>query len=200
MNKLLFDLDPDFESTYRKIPGLSMVERLITDVEHDQLVEQIDSEVWSNELKRRVQHYGYKYSYKSRSITADMAAAPLPDWAVDVATKLVELGIFEYQPDQLIVNEYLPGQGIAPHIDCEPCFSDTIVSLSLGSTAMMRFDEKDGSKTIQVPLKRRCAVVLEHDARYLWYHSIPARKSDIIDGIRVARTRRISLTFRNVIL
>ncbi|WP_231289239.1 hypothetical protein [Rickettsia bellii] len=34
--------------------------------------------------------------------------------------------IFHEIPDQVIINEYMPGQGIAPHTDCIPCFSDTI--------------------------------------------------------------------------
>ena len=42
-------------------------------------------------------------------------------------------------PDQLIVNEYQPGQGISAHIDCEPCFKNTIVTVSLGSVYEMDF-------------------------------------------------------------
>ena len=42
-------------------------------------------------------------------------------------------------------------------------------------------------------------LVLRGEARYHWRHSIPARKTDVIDGVRVARTRRVSVTFRCVI-
>ncbi len=44
--------------------------------------------------------------------------------------------------DQLIVNEYQPGQGISPHIDNKTLFSDIIVSLSLGSNAVMIFEKQ----------------------------------------------------------
>jgi hypothetical protein len=42
----------------------------------------------------------------------------------------------------------------------------------------------------------------DHDrlgARYEWTHEIPTRRSDAIDGERLPRGRRISLTFRKVI-
>lgn len=40
--------------------------------------------------------------------------------------------------------EYKPGQGISPHID-HIKFGPVIVSLSLGSDIVMRFQTKDGS-------------------------------------------------------
>lgn len=43
--------------------------------------------------------------------------------------------------DQLIINEYTPGQGINPHIDNPTLFSSPIVSLSLGSDCVMEFDK-----------------------------------------------------------
>lgn len=39
--------------------------------------------------------------------------------------------------NQLIINEYNPGQGINPHIDNPILFSSPIVSLSLGSDCIM---------------------------------------------------------------
>lgn len=41
--------------------------------------------------------------------------------------------------DQLIVNEYEPGQGINPHIDNIKLFKSDIASLSLGSDCIMIF-------------------------------------------------------------
>lgn len=48
-------------------------------------------------------------------------------------------------------------------------------------------------------LEPRSVMVLKDVARYKWTHEIPARKSDVIDGGKVERSRRISLTFRKVI-
>lgn len=44
--------------------------------------------------------------------------------------------------DQLIINEYQPGQGINPHIDNVKLFAEPIVSLSLGSECIMEFDRE----------------------------------------------------------
>lgn len=41
-------------------------------------------------------------------------------------------------------------------------------------------------------------LILSGPARYDWTHEIPARKSDVINGARQPRRRRVSLTFRAV--
>ena len=148
-----------------------------------------------------MQHYGYKYDYKARKVNRDMRIGDLPEWLKRLSQKLHNDGYMENVPDQVIVNEYLPGQGIAGHIDCEPCFRDTIVSLSLGSGCVMDFTNKD-DKTIKIPvwLAPRSLVVLSDEARYNWLHGIAARKTDMWKGQKIERKRRVSLTFRNVIL
>ena len=97
-------------------------------------------------------------------------------------------------PDQLIVNEYTPGQGIAAHID-SALFASPIVSVSLGACCVMDFCR--GAAKVAVALPPRSAVVLDGDARHRWSHAIAARTSDVIDGVRRERTHtRVSLTFR----
>jgi hypothetical protein len=41
---------------------------------------------------------------------------------------------------------------------------------------------------------------MQGDARHLWLHGIPPRKTDVVDGRKIERSRRLSLTFRNVVL
>jgi len=89
-------------------------ERFVTDEEAARIVTSIDAMPWSAELRRRVQHYGYKYDYKTRSIDESMRTKLLPPWAVSLGNRLVKRGLFPQVPDQVIVNEYLPGQGITP--------------------------------------------------------------------------------------
>ncbi|MEZ5840968.1 MAG: hypothetical protein R3D02_11290 [Hyphomicrobiales bacterium] len=45
-------------------------------------------------------------------------------------------------------------------------------------------------------LEPRSLVIFSGEGRFDWTHEIPARKSDVIDGIRLSRSHRISLTFR----
>jgi len=129
-----------------------------------------------------------------------MKIGALPHWADKLGNNLCKDGYFKSPPDQVIVNEYEPGQGIAPHIDCEPCFEDTIISLSLGSDAVMEFQHSKTKGKIPLLLKRRSLVILKSESRYNWLHSIPARKTDTIDNHKIQRENRISLTFRKVIL
>lgn len=127
-----------------------------------------------------------------------MRLGPLPGWLQQQAIRLLEDGIFEEAPDQVIVNEYLPGQGIAAHVDCEPCFGPVIASLSLGAPIMMSFGNKRTREVIEADLAPRSLLVLSGLGRYEWTHSILARKTDMVDGATRQRARRVSLTFRTV--
>lgn len=182
------------------VQGLTYIRDFISAQEQDFLLAQIDQQPWLNDLKRRVQHYGYKYDYKARPVGNDAYLGPLPDWLSSFSKKLHDNGIFPSIPDQVIVNEYRPGQGISAHIDCVPCFAGTIASLSLGSPCIMEFSNPKTGEKKSIVLEDRSLVVLSGPARYEWQHAIPARKSDIINGARTERARRVSLTFRNVIL
>ena len=183
------------------IGGLQYVENYIDEGQHDRSLERIDEHQWIYDLKRRVQHYGFKYNYKARKVDMDMRIGELPEWLKSLSHQLHKDGYMPEVADQVIVNEYEPGQGISSHIDCEPCFQNTIVSLSLGSGCVMNFTNKsDKTKKIPAWLAPRSLVVLSGEARYEWLHGIAARKSDEWDGQKYERKRRVSLTFRKVII
>ncbi|MXX13193.1 MAG: alpha-ketoglutarate-dependent dioxygenase AlkB [Gemmatimonadetes bacterium] len=184
------------------IAELDYKEDYINESKHNMLMKRIDEQQWLNDLKRRVQHYGYKYDYKARRVARDMRIGngKLPEWLEELSEKLWKDRHMPKIADQVIVNEYRPGQGISRHIDCEPCFEDTIVSLSLGSGCFMDFTNKDEPKKISDWLEPRSIVVLKNAARYKWLHGIAARKSDKLDGYKHDRRRRVSLTFRKVII
>jgi alkylated DNA repair dioxygenase AlkB len=184
-----------------QVNGLRFMDNYISATEHEQIVHAIDNEPWLDDLKRRVQHYGFKYNYKSRSIDHNMYIGALPAWSHQLCRRLVDDRLINYSPDQIIVNEYLPGQGIANHIDCEPCFNDTIISLSLISSCVMDIINKDyPSRRVEMLLPPGSLVVLSGEARYRWTHGIAGRRVDEFNGQRIVRERRISLTFRKVIL
>src|SRR5262249_55263565 len=121
------------------IPGLRYIPDYIVPKEHDELLAEIDQQIWMTDLKRRVQHYGYRYDYRSRSVDASMFIGPLPVWIAPLARRLRDDGLTLDVPDQLIVNEYTPGQGIASHVDCEPCFGNVIASITFGFGCVMNF-------------------------------------------------------------
>lgn len=182
------------------IPDLIYVPDYISPIDEARLIEQIDHQIWLSPFKRRVQHYGYLYDYKKRTVTEGMFLGVLPDWLENLAFRLHNEGHIDDIPDQVIINEYVPGQGIALHVDCEPCFGDTILSLSLGSDCVMDFSHLHSETVHQQPLQARSLVIMKKEARYDWQHGIAARKTDKINGMTVKRKRRLSLTFRKVIL
>ena len=183
------------------IGGFEYIKDYIDNSEHEWLLKQIDENFWLEDLKRRVQHYGFKYDYKARKVNYDMRIGHLPEWLQILGQRLHEDGHMPAKPDQVIVNEYKPGQGISSHIDCEPCFEKMIVSLSLGSSCVMDFTHKlDKTEKIPVWLAPRSIIVLRGESRYKWLHGIAPRKSDQWEGQTYNRQRRVSLTFRKVII
>ena len=182
-------------------PGLIYRPDFIAEEEEARLLECIDGAEWSTELQRRVQHYGWRYDYKRRQIDESMRVGELPDWARQLARRLVNEGLMKDLPDQLIVNEYCGKQGISPHIDAEGSFAEHIATISLLETWDMVFRRRGSKEKIEKPLKCRSVAVMTGDARYNWTHEIPKRANDLrMDRQgkrkRVPRSRRISLTFR----
>lgn len=181
------------------IKGLRYIPAFITEEEATDLIDTIYSQPWLSDLKRRVQHYGYKYDYTAKTISDDAYLGPLPDWLSALSQRLHSEKIFATLPDQVIINEYLPGQGIAFHRDIVSCFGSVVASLTLGSAAIMRFRNVATEEESEALLEERSLVVMSDDARYEWQHSIPARKSDLVGGVEIPRGTRVSMTFRTVI-
>ncbi|MEQ8265803.1 alpha-ketoglutarate-dependent dioxygenase AlkB [Parvibaculum sp.] len=179
-------------------PGATYLPGFIDADEERELVQALDAGKWSAELKRRVQHFGYRYDYRARMVTADAYIGELPVCTASLCRRLETEMPYGGQPDQMIANEYLPGQGISAHVDCVPCFSERIAPLSLLSSCEMIFRKAKTGEKLSTILEPRSLLILSGEARYEWTHEIPARKSDVVDGAKQPRTRRISLTFRTI--
>ena len=178
--------------------GLTYLENYISEDEADWFVQEIDAAPWRTDLKRRVQHYGYRYDYKARQARQEDYLGPLPQLFQQLAERLTSEGYFQAVPDQVIINEYQPGQGISAHIDCQPCFGETIASVSLLSACVMRFASQTSSQQMELQLQPASLLVLKGEVRHIWTHAIPSRKTDVFEGQKYVRSRRISLTFRTM--
>ena len=181
------------------VKGLLVVKKFLTVRAQDDLMVAIDAGCWSTELERRVQHFGYRYDYKARRVSSLTVAMPLPQWGRSLVERILAADIASQNFDQLIVNEYLPGQGIAPHIDCIPCFDNEIVSISLGSSCVMRFSNQRPEQKVDVLLEPGDLLLIRDKARREWRHQINPRKRDQWKGRVIERERRVSLTFRKVL-
>lgn len=180
-------------------PGTIYLPDFVTAKEEHEIVGALDAGEWNAEMKRRVQHFGWRYDYRARAVTADAFLGALPDWLSPVCARLEGETEFGRRPDQMIANEYLPGQGISAHVDCVPCFADRVASLSLLSACEMQFRHGASGEKRALLLEPRALLILTGAARYDWTHEIPARRTDTIDGEKRSRARRVSMTFRNVL-
>lgn len=179
------------------IPGLSIIRDFVSKEDEDALLELIDSTPWDTLARRRVQHYGKKFSYKHRTVDLNSSALDFPMKMRDTLTKMSGLkGVGRL--DQVTVNEYTVGVGLSPHVDTHSAFGDSICSLSLSGGVAMVFRRDDEQKAIYLP--PRSLLLMQGESRWAWEHYIPHRKSDLLENGQVMfRTqRRVSLTCRSI--
>ncbi len=194
-----------FEEEIKTVPAsvisdLSYIPDFIDKNTEVELLKNIDEQPWKQDLKRRVQHYGYAYDYKALSLTAESKLSDIPQWLQVYCKKLKDYQFFEQIPDQVIINEYQIGQGISAHIDCVPCFGAIIAIISLGSPCVMDFTNSKTGEKAPLLLEQRSLAILSGDARYIWQHAIAQRKNDKYNGEIIQRNKRVSLTFRTVVI
>jgi alkylated DNA repair dioxygenase AlkB len=187
------------EADIGKIPGLTYISDYINEREQTQLLGNIERREWSIKAQRRVQQYGYQYDYKNGEFSSSRYLGELPDWLDQIARRFCKDGLTSRIPDQVIINEYEPGQGIVGHIDCIPCFGNTIITLSLGSACLMEFFHPQTQEQAKILVEPGSLVVFQKAARYVWEHGIAERDRDMYQGREIVRTRRISLTFREIL-
>lgn len=186
----------------QKVTGLILFPDLVKQEKADELVKFIDSNPWTQDLKRRLQHYGYTHEVKGKRIDETMRVGDgaIPEIFAALGSKFKRMGLLPGEPDQVTVAEYQPGVGVSGHVDCDACYGDGIVTISLLSDIVMNFDEIATKKRVPVLLAPRSVLVLKGASRSIWKHAIPSRKTDAFAGAKFTRERRISISFRCVTL
>ena len=186
---------------YEKVGGLYYIEDVFED-DAKTTINELDKLNWKPVVKngRMTQHYGYEYSYSTYKINKISESLPeflkkYRDLLKDLCT---ELGLVDkkYEFNQCIVNNYYPGEGISPHTDLKT-FGGVIGCFTIGSGAVMQFTNGVEAEE-ELYVVPNSLYIMSGEARYVWKHSMPSRKNDIVHGKKVARSRRISITFRMV--
>jgi alkylated DNA repair dioxygenase AlkB len=175
------------------IPGLQYLPEFVTTTEELALVSAIDRATWDTSWDRRRQPYGASYGNKNSAAEI----RPIPSWVDFLLDRLEMHDMTKLRFDQMLVNEYMPGQGIAMHQDYRP-FDRTVVSISLLAPCVMEFRHPAEARRESLLLERRSLLVLSDEARYDWQHGIARRKNDRWKGVVIPRARRISITFRTL--
>lgn len=179
-----------------ELPGFLLYPEFIDEATEQSLIEEIDSQVWIVDYNRRLQYYGYRNELEAPYDLIEFPV-PIPLLLKSLSEEIVHQKILNEEPDQVIVNEYYPGEGIRPHKD-RNYFENQICGVNLGSSCVLRFIKVKGGDVIDILVPRRSIYVIQDEARYKWKHAIPARKKDVIDGIKHFRARRLSITYRKV--
>ncbi|KAM7354193.1 alpha-ketoglutarate-dependent dioxygenase alkB homolog 6 [Cochliomyia hominivorax] len=125
----------------RKCPPTVMyIPNFITSEEEQRILLHIDrapKPKWTQLLNRRLINYG------GMPHPNGMVAEEIPEWLQAYVDKINNLNIFENQKaNHVLVNEYLPGQGIMPHTD-GPLFYPTISTISCGSHTVLEFTKRE---------------------------------------------------------
>ena len=153
------------------------------------------------QLKRRLQQFGALFLTDKRILLP--SEAEIPDFILPIKERLEceirqrslsdnEMNIdkknstppagayindLETPFNYVVFNEYLPGQGIAPHTD-SLLYGPVICSLSLASSCLMSFyalsDLENGIEehSLQIELPRRSMLIMSGDARHKYKHLI----------------------------
>jgi alkylated DNA repair dioxygenase AlkB len=169
------------------IEGLTLHHDFVTEDEESVMLKTIDAQPWDVTIRRRTQHYGRRFDYHKKTVGDD--ATPLPE---DLRIPLVQR-LCTAQPAlvpwlnadasciQCTINEYVPGIGIASHVDTHSAFEDGIASLTLGGGCAFRLQRASDGADLSIWLPPRSLLILRGAARYQWKHSISGRKFDRVE-------------------
>lgn len=187
------------------VPGLHYCPQFISSLVGDKLVTLLrDSQAWvgvtASQTSRRVIHYGYTYSYQRGPLTT---ADPIPADFQELLSLVNQHVRDTIDPDftgfdQLIINEYVPGQGIAAHVDHVKYFGPIIACVSVGHGIAIDFS-KQGDTPVTLYVEANSLYAMSDAARYVWKHGINKCRRDCVEGQTIPRGTRYSLTFRQVI-
>nr|XP_040227987.2 alpha-ketoglutarate-dependent dioxygenase alkB homolog 6 [Anopheles coluzzii] len=204
-------------------PSIYYLPDFITKEEECAIMQAVDKTPrprWTQLSNRRLINYGGVPHPKG------MIAEDIPVWLHHYVERINQLNVYAegIKANHVLVNEYLPGQGIMPHLD-GPLFFPTITTISCGSHTVLEYYEQtedasgqSGSGSLvrqhktSILLEPRSLLVVKDDMYHKYLHSIAEREEDTIDA-RVAnlslvsnahagdvlrRDKRISLTIRHV--
>lgn len=171
---------------FEDIPGLWYIENYLSEIESEEFKNYIANHVnlepiSTNQYSRRVAHYGYYYTYNHTGLKP---APPIPDWLKDLLDPNILL-LKNIHMNQIIINEYKPGQQIAYHTDHIGLFGPVIACITVGESIPIKF-KKDVVKTLNI--KSGSMYIMTNDSRYKWQHSL---KNNSLQT-------RYSITYRSV--
>ncbi|CAI0457360.1 unnamed protein product [Linum tenue] len=132
------------------LPTVLYVPQFVTEAEEAHLLAKIyeaPSAKWKSLKNRRLQNWGGVVHEKG------LLPQELPPWLTKITQRInEESGLFPSAINHVLINEYLPSQGIMPHQD-GPAYFPVAAILSLGSPAVMDFTPHSRLRASPDPLE-----------------------------------------------
>ncbi|KAJ7630113.1 hypothetical protein DFH06DRAFT_706714 [Mycena polygramma] len=186
-------------SSYR-LPGHDAcyyLPNFLTEDEEEYLIRKIKEQPqqrWKQLANRRLQLWGGELTAKNILLAQDMPHCV--EVYPDIIDRLKGTGIFtgspHGKPNHIIMNEYLPGQGIMPHED-GPAYFPVVATISLGSHCVFHYYQYkqdsqvggagrsiDPTPILSVLLEPRSVVISEHALYSSHLHAIREIQEDTI--------------------
>ena len=158
--------------------GLIWIQNFLTHAEADAAVKNIPpTNIMKTKARNSTRRYGTQFPYEGGIIRG-----PVPEYLEALNRKIVENGLSTQTYQSISINEYLPGNSIAPHIDNRES-GETIAIITLMGSAEIRFELDD--IVYDLLLEPGSLIQMRGDSRWKWNHSIPA-----------VREKRYSIVFR----
>lgn len=183
----------DTETNFDSISGLYYISNFLDSDEMTQIQEFLNSEVKFKPItkssnSRRVAQFGYTYAYDRSGVEP---TEPIPEIFKTLVSSLklnniVKSNLIEREFDQLIINEYTPGQEIAYHTDHPVQFDDIIACITIGQSVPIMF--RNGNDIRKLDIAAGSMYIMTGDSRYKWKHHLKNNGT----------TNRYSLTYRKV--
>jgi alkylated DNA repair dioxygenase AlkB len=158
----------------------------------------------SNKESRLVAYFGSNYNVlKSKPDDQSAPQIPLPIYelgqlALQILPRPPRSDGTSWEYNMVVLNRYdgANKQGIGKHIDADG-FGHTVISYTFNSGSTMRFT-RSGYDPVDVYVKPRSLYIMTGESRSKWAHEMPARASDMVDGNRLPRGVRYSITMRMI--
>lgn len=179
---------------YAKISGLWYIRNYLSQDEitmlHDKIANEIIfTPISSSKNSRCVAHYGYYYSYDKTGLKT---APAIPEYLAKLVTSarindVIDNEIINQEFDQVIINEYKPGQQIAYHTDHTKLFGSVVACLTIGQAVSINFRKNGIEKRVEP--EEGSLYIMTDKARYEWQHSL----------VNSGSATRYSITYRTII-
>lgn len=166
MLKRVSESDSEFQNVL-VANGLIFIRDFLTPAEAHAVVQSIPetADFKFGRGRNSTRRWGKKKPYPGSFISE----AP-PEYLQKLALKVSGVGASRGIPESISINEYLPGNSIAPHVDNDAS-GDVISILSLLSEAEIRIGLDKITYRISLPIGS--LLQLTGNVRWKWTHSIP---------------------------